>query len=188
MTRVETVYFDKEGPGNTDEVLRIAKRRAETLGIKTILLASVTGETAVKAAEVLEGFQIIPVSLVAGRYKPDVQEFKEENRKILERKGIKVLTTTQAFSGVSRAVRDSFKTVVIGDIIAHTLRIFGHGVKVACEISLMAADSGLVRTDEDIVVIAGTTRGADTAIVLKPVNGQRFFELRIREILCKPRF
>lgn len=29
---------------------------------------------------------------------------------------------------------------------------FGQGTKVACEITLMAADAGLVRTDEDIVV------------------------------------
>jgi uncharacterized protein len=188
MIRTETVYFDTEGSANTDEVLRIAKHRAQDLGIKTVLVASVTGETALRASEALEGLRIIAVSLAVGRYKPDVQELKEENRKILEGKGITVLTTTQAFSGVSRAVRDSFKTVVIGDIIANTLRVFGHGVKVACEISLMAADSGLVRTDEEIVAIAGTTRGADTAIVLKPVNAQRFFDLRIREILCKPRF
>lgn len=188
MTRVETVYFEKEGRDNTDEVFSLAKRRAKELGIRTILVASVTGETAVKAAEALEGFHIIAVSLATGRYKPDVQEFMEENRKILEGKGIKVLTTTQAFSGVSRAVRDAFKTFVIGDMIANTLRIFGHGVKVACEITLMAADSGLVRTDEDIMAIAGTTRGSDTAVVLKPVNAQRFFDLRVREIICKPHF
>jgi uncharacterized protein len=187
MTRIETVYFEKEGRENTDEVLRLAKRRAEQLKIKTLLVASVTGDTAIKAADALEGFRILPVSLATGRYKPDVQEFKEENRIRLEERGIKVLTTTQAFSGVSRAVRDTFKTVAIGDIIANTLRVFGHGIKVACEITLMAADSGLIRTDEDVIAIAGTTRGADTALLLRPANAQRFFDLRVREILCKPR-
>jgi uncharacterized protein len=188
MKRIETVYFEKEGRENTDEVLRLARSRAEHLKIKTLLVASVTGDTAIKAADALEGFRIIAVSLATGRYTPDVQEFKEENRIRLEKRGIKVLTATQAFSGVSRAVRDTFKTVAIGDIIANTLRVFGHGIKVACEISLMAADSGLVRTDEDIIAIAGTTRGVDTAVVLRPVNAQRFFDLRVKEILCKPRF
>ncbi len=51
----------------------------------------------------------------------------------------------------------------------------------------MAADAGLIRTDEDVIAIAGTRDGADTAILLQPVNSQNFFELKIKEILCKPR-
>jgi len=59
-------------------------------------------------------------------------------------------------------------------------------MKVACEIALMAADSGLVRTDEEVISIGGKSRGADTAIVLKPVNTDRIFDLRVKQILCKP--
>jgi hypothetical protein len=84
-------------------------------------------------------------------------------------------------------MRNKYNTYVIGDIIANTLRVFGQGVKVACEIALMAADAGLVRTDEDVISIAGTSRGADTAIVLRPVNTHNFFDLKVKEILCKPR-
>jgi hypothetical protein len=68
-----------------------------------------------------------------------------------------------------------------------TLRMFGQGMKVACEIATMAADAGLVRTDEEIIAIGGTGRGADTAIVLQPSYTHRFFNLRIKEIICKPR-
>ena len=60
-------------------------------------------------------------------------------------------------------------------------------MKVAIEISVMAADAGLVRTDENIV-IAGTGVGADYAIVLKPVNSNDLFDLKVREIICKPHF
>jgi hypothetical protein len=52
----------------------------------------------------------------------------------------------------------------------------------------MAADAGLVRTDEDIIAVAGTAVGADYAIVLKPVASDNFFDLKIREILCKPHY
>lgn len=52
----------------------------------------------------------------------------------------------------------------------------------------MAADAGLVRTDEDVIAIAGAGRGVDTALVLRPVNSQDFFDLRVKEILCKPHF
>jgi hypothetical protein len=64
----------------------------------------------------------------------------------------------------------------------------GQGMKVVVEISVMAADSGLVGVDEDIIVIAGSGRGADYAVVLKPVYSNDFFDLKIKEILCKPRF
>jgi len=185
---LKTVYFENPGRENTEEVLRIAKQRAEELGIKTILVASTTGDTAVKAIEAFSGMKVIAVSHSTGMREPDAQEFTEENRKIVESKGGIILTTTHAFGGLSRAMRDKFNTYVIGDIVANTLRIFGHGMKVVCEIALMAADSGLVRTDEDIIAIAGRSRGADTAVVLRSVNAQRFFDLKVREILCKPHF
>ncbi|MFH1928052.1 MAG: hypothetical protein ABIK79_07760 [Chloroflexota bacterium] len=51
----------------------------------------------------------------------------------------------------------------------------------------MAADAGLIRTDEEVIAIAGTGRGADTAVVLQPAHAQDFFNLRVKEIICKPR-
>jgi hypothetical protein len=51
----------------------------------------------------------------------------------------------------------------------------------------MAADSGLIPIDEDVVAIAGTGRGADTALRIQPANSSRFFHLKIREIIAKPR-
>ena len=185
---VKTVYFENPGSENTDDVLRIAKQRAQELGIKTIVLASTRGDTAVKAMGTFQGLKVIAVSHVAGLREPDIQEFTEENRKLVEGKGGVVLTTTHAFGGLSRAMRNKYNMYVLGEIIADTLRIFGQGMKVACEIAMMAADSGLVRTDEDIIAIAGSSRGADTAVVLKPANSHNFFDLKIREVLCKPHF
>lgn len=183
----KTVYFDKLDNRNTGEVFRIVKQRAEELGIKTILVATTSGDTAVKAMDALQGLRVIAVSHVTGMVEPNTQELTEENRQIAESKGATILTTAHAFSGVSRAMRSKFKTYTIGDIIANTLYIFGQGMKVACEIALMAADSGLVRTDEDVISIAGTGHGADTALVLSPVNTHNFFDLKVKEILCKPR-
>lgn len=185
------VYFENLGTKNTEEVLRIAKQRAEELGIKTILVASTTGDTAVKAIEAFSGFKVIVVTHSTGFKKPNTQEFTEENKKIVEGKGGVVLTTTHAFAGLSRATHRKHNMTVLGQLLADTLRIFGHGMKVACEIAMMAADGGLVRTDEEVISIAGTGgegRGADTAIVLTPVNTHDFFDLKIKEILCKPRF
>ncbi len=182
------VYFEKLGRENTEEALRIVGQRAEEHGIKTVLVASTRGDTAVKAVEAFKGLRVIAISHSTGFNEPNVQRFIEENQKIVESKGGIVLTATHAFAGVSRALRSKVETVAIGDIIASVLRIFGQGTKVACEISMMVADGGLVRTDEEIIVVAGSGRGADTALVLTPVTSQNFFDLRVKEILCKPHF
>ena len=185
---IKTVYFEKPGGENTGETLRIARQRADEVGIKTVLVASTGGDTAVKAIEAFKGLRVIAVSHAAGFSEPNTLDFAEENRKIFESKGGIILTTTHAFAGISRAMRKEFNTYAIVEIVAETLRIFGHGMKVACEIAMMAADGGLVRTDEDVICIAGTGRGADTAVVLTPVNSQNFFALKVKEILCKPHF
>ncbi len=182
------VYFDEPGPENTEEVLRIAKQRAEELGIKAILVASTRGDTAARAAEVFDGIKVIAVSHAVGWREPNVQEFTEENRQKVESKGGIVLTATHVFSGVDGAMRKKLNMYLLGDIIASTLRIFGQGMKVICEISSMAADAGLVHTDENVIAIAGRGRGADTAVVLRPANSRDFFDLRVQEILCKPHF
>ncbi len=190
---IKTVYFNKPGRANTKKVLQIARKRAEELDIKTMVVASSSGSTAARAVEIFRGIKVVAVSLSTGfthgAPQPNVQKFTKENMVIVEGKGGTVLTTTHAFAGVSRSIRYKFKTYTSIDIIANTLKIFGSGMKVACEITLMAADSGLVRTcDGDIIAIAGRRGGADTAIVLQPVISQDFFDLKVKEILCKPRF
>ena len=183
---LKTVYFKNPGSENTEEVLAIARQRAEELGIKTILVASTKGNTAVRAMDVLQGLRVIIVTHVAGFRDPDTQEFTEENRQVVESKGGTILTTAHAFTGLNRVMRNKYNAPALGDIIADTLRIFGKGLKVVCEITMMAADSGLVRTDEDAIAIGGTGNGADTAVVLRPANSHNFFDLKIKEILCKP--
>jgi len=176
----EIVYFTNSGSENTEEVLRIANRRAKELNIKTVVVASNSGETAIKATEICEGIRVIAVSHVTGFREPNVQQFTEENKQKLESKGGALLTTSHAFSGLNAR---SSGGALPEDWIANTLRIFGAGTKVACEISVMAADAGLVRTDEDVIAIGGTRGGADTALLIKPANSMSPFELRVKEIL-----
>jgi len=187
MIEIQSVCFAESGSANTENTLEVAKKRAEQLGIKTIVIASTSGETGLKALKLFTDYKIVVVTHATGFPAPDAQELIPQNRaKILE-KGGSILTATHAFGGVGRAVRRRFNTYQVDEIIAQTLRVFGQGTKVACEIVLMAADAGLIRTDEEVVSIGGTASGADTALVIKPAHTHDFFELRVREILCKPR-
>jgi hypothetical protein len=185
-------YFKKPGGDeNTAKTLALAKARAKELGIKTIVVASTVGSTAVKAVDTFKGFKVIVVTHVTGMREPNTQEFTEENHKIVEEKGGILVTAAHAFGAIHRALGATegppVPTSSVGDIIAMTLRNFGQGMKVVCEIAAMAADAGLVRTDEEIIAIGGTGRGADTAVVVQPSYTHRFFNLKVKEIICKPR-
>jgi hypothetical protein len=183
----KTVYFEEPGRENTDETLRLAKECADVLGIRNIVVASYTGYTGVKASEVFKGYNLVVAAGVVGFREPNVHRMTPENRAIIEGNGGKIFFSTHAFGTLGRAVNRRFGAIQVDEIIAHVLRLFGHGVKVGCEVACMAADAGLIRTDEEAVVIGGSGGGADTAIVLKPSNTHTFFDTRILEIICKPR-
>jgi hypothetical protein len=100
--------------------------------------------------------------------------------------GAKILTATHALSSAERAIRKKFGTLEPLELIANTLRLMGEGTKVCVEITLMAADAGLIPADKDVVAVAGTGRGVDTALRIKPANAAILFDLRIREVIAKP--
>jgi hypothetical protein len=64
--------------------------------------------------------------------------------------------------------------------------MFGQGMKVVVEIVAMAADAGVIPVNKDVIAIAGSGRGADTAIVVQAANTHRLFDTVIKEIIAKP--
>ncbi len=187
MSRVETTYFKEPGKANTREALLMAKRRADELGLRDVVVASYTGETGALAAETFRGYNLVVVAGMVGYLEPNQDRMNPEYKKAIEENGGKILRACHSFGALGRAVNKKFNTIQVDEIIAHTLRLFGAGVKVACECACMAADAGLIRTDREVVSIGGSGGGADTAVVLLPSNTHRFFDTRIREIVCKPR-
>jgi hypothetical protein len=183
----KVVYFGKPGKMNTDETLKLARNRADALGITNIAVASYTGETGVKASEVFKGFNLVVVAGVVGLTEPNVHRMTAENRAMIETNGGKIIMTAHAFGTLGRAVHRKFGAIQVDEIVAHVLRLFGSGVKVGCEIACMATDAGYFRTDEEAIAIGGSAGGADTAIVIQPSNTHTFFETKIKEIICKPR-
>jgi len=184
---VPTVYFEQPGPSNTEQALRVAQQRAEQLAIQTIVVASTSGETGARAVAVFEDRDVVVVTHSTGFSDANAQELLPKHRLTIEAKGGRILTCQHALGGVNRAVRKKLGTYLTDEIIAYTLRVFGEGVKVCAEISMMAADAGLLAVGEPCICIAGTGSGADTAVVLLPTNAQTFFDLRLLEVLAKPR-
>jgi hypothetical protein len=185
--KAEITYFEQPGKENTEAVMALVKKRAAELGIKTVVVASYRGYTAETAVRMLDGLKII---VIAGFLEPNEKNlpetFSQGDEKLIKEKAT-VLVTTHLFAGISRAMRRRFESASPGETIAQALRMVGVGIKVGIECTVMAADSGLVSTEEDVIAIAGSRSGADTAIVVRPVYSQQLFDLKVKEILCKPR-
>jgi uncharacterized protein len=180
-------YFHRPGRRNTKALLEAAARRAAETGIRKVLVASGSGRTAFVARKVFPPeVRIIAVTHFTGFEKPNHQELAESDRRKLEALGVSVLTAQHAFGGVGRGIRKRLGTYQVDEIMAFTLRLFGQGTKVAVELVLMAADAGLVRTDEDVISIAGTEEGCDAALIVRPANSSSVFDLRVKEIIGKP--
>lgn len=184
--RSSITYFEKEGEDNTKKVLELSRSKAEELKILTALVASTTGYTAKLAVEILKGMNIIVVTHAAGFVEPDGQEFDNKIKTYIESKGAKVLTAQHSFGGVNRAIRKTHGGFPPDEIVANILRLFGQGMKVVCEIALMAADAGFVSCLEPVIAIGGTSRGADLGVVVFPVNSFRIFDLKIVDVFCMP--
>ena len=189
MSHVErrVTYFEAKGRENTAAVLRTVQKYIRATGITDVVIASTTGETGISASKLLKGVNLVVVTHHTGFREPGAQELTEENRLQLLTNGAKILTATHALSGPERAFRRDFDTVGPLEIIANTLRLHGEGTKVCVEIVLMAADAGLIPVDRDVVAVAGSARGADTALLVKPANASRFFDLQVKEVIAKPR-
>lgn len=180
------MYFDTPGKVNTEETLKQAYARGKELGLNEVVVASTKGDTAYRVLEVFKGFKVIVVTYHSGFREPFKNEMPDEIRKDLQKKNAVVVAATHALSGVERSVAKKYGGSYPALLIADTLRLFGQGTKVAVEISIMAADSGNL-SGNDIVSIGGSGRGADAALILKPANQSDLFDMRIREIICKPR-
>lgn len=181
------VLFKDEGEVNTEATLRIAFEEALKTNSKKVLLASSRGYSAQKALEMVpKGVKLIVITHHVGFKEPNCDEFSPEIKRKLVEMGHVVHTATHALSSVERAFRREYGGIHVAEIVADALRLFSQGVKVCIEITLMATDAGLVRTDEWIIACGGTSKGLDTAMVVKPTNSSRLFDLKIGKILCMP--
>ena len=194
-------YFEKPGPHNTGSVINAVRERIREGGVKYVVVASISGETALKAAEELKDLDVslICVSGFPGWRTIHGIEYpfvKGEIRKRLER--LNVVIVDKVPSSLSGDTIDyglaRYGYVPASWVVAETLEaVGGYDLKTAVEAMLMATDCGAVPAFKDVISIAGTDKGADTAIVAKSTFSSNMFSgdsaerFQILEILAMPR-
>lgn len=167
--------------------LKTALARARELNIKHLVVASTSGRTALELVKMLPtDIEAVCVTHHAGFREFGRNELPDSTENKLAEHGIPVLRTTHLFGGVERAIRLKFGGLGPAETVAFTYRTLGEGTKVAVEIAVMALDAGLIPYGKDIIAIAGTGSGADTALVVRPAHSRQFFETQVREVIVKP--
>jgi hypothetical protein len=127
---------------------------------------------------VRQGLQQVPMNITP------------ENRMKLETLQVKIVQGTIPFFGPSFSIRLHLHQATSLDIIAKTLELISTGTLVCLECVLMAVDAGMIPEYEEVIAVAGTERGLDTAWVIRSSASANLFHsskgARFVELLAKP--
>lgn len=177
----KSIYFEDVKADNTEATFSLARTRLKGSAIKKVVLASTTGATAQRAVDFFrdDGVKLVIVPHQFD-FKRETNPFPRELADKLRKAGHEVHFATMLFH------TDDLYASTSATLIANLLRCFSQGVKVCFEIVLMATDGGFLTKGEPVIAIAGTGRGADTALVMQAASSQHLKHLRVNEILCKP--
>jgi hypothetical protein len=175
MARLERVstYFSAPGAENTESVLAAVIKRLEEKDVKTVVVASTSGKTGVKFANALKG----KAKVVAVSHEKMDPELKKE----IERLG------GTAIDGTHLPLHERG-----ADKIRNAFYTLGQGFKVAVEVILIAADKKAIEPYKDVIGVAGTGEGSDTAIVARSTTTNEIFsedprkKLEVREVIAMP--
>jgi len=185
------VYFDQPGVDNTEEVIDVVHNRLKEGDIKSVVVASSSGKTGLQfARKMARETNLVIISSHVGYSEPGIWNFDLAAMKELESLGCKVVKQSHILSGLERSFTSKFSGASHTEVVAEALRsLFGVGMKVAIECTIMAADSGAIPI-EKTVAVGGTWSeegsGSDCAIVVWPSHCNNFFDFRVLEILAKP--
>jgi hypothetical protein len=200
MPEQPLVLFDKLGPACTNGVVEAVRRRLEGDGPSHLVVASISGRTALSFAQALAGRGLSIVCVTGAPYWDLFGEYESPRpeaavRRQLEELGVTVVDRMiSSFGDTLDYGAARFGSVPASWLVAETLvAVGGYGLKTAVEVTLMATDAGAVPPFSEVLAVAGTDRGADTAAVVVSTFACCFFSLKperrfqVKEILAMPR-
>ena len=186
--------FERPGPVNTDTVVKVVSEASSK--VDYIVVASITGSSAVKVAEKIREKKVVCVTCPQGMYwqvnemKEDlfaqIPELKsrrdewvkkglervpmsitEEDRIKLQALNVEIMRGTIPLFGPSFSMRKHLQKITSLDVMAKMLELISTGTLVCMETVLMATDAGVIPEEKRSLACAGTEMGLDTAWILR---------------------
>lgn len=159
--------FDQPGINNTEELLCFVNEWRQIHKVSKIIISSTTGYTVAAAENILKAD--IPFIIC----KQDISEEYCMERSIYERIAMKY----EIYD-----IPQKYLQSKISQTGTNILRKVSQGFKVCIELMEYMIDGSILKKDENVIVIAGTLRGADTAVAFK-VKEKSY---SVDRILCIP--
>ncbi len=201
MVERNVKYFEKPGQQNTKATIEAVHTYLQKgKKVKALIVASISGQTALKTVKCLKNISIPIVCITGSPSWRNYPEYKlplipKKTRTQLDKSGI--ITVDSAPSSLTDTVEFGFARYGFHSptwmFVETLLAVGGYGLKTAVECALMATDGGYVVPFKEILSIAGTGKGADTAIVARSTFSSTVFSsdfrkrFVIKEILAMPR-
>ncbi len=184
MIKRETIYFEEGGSQHTDATLKAALKAARELGVKAVLVASTSGDTGVKAAELFKdsGVQLIVVGHQMGFPVAKVQQFKPENWEKIEAQGAAINLRTDV---VTNSIRQR-QRLGHSPMSVVTQTLISQKVKVNVEIVAKACDAGQVLPGDHVIAVAGSHKGADTAVSFIANDSPNILDIKPQYVIAMP--
>ena len=181
-------YFERPGLQNTEACMVLVDQLVQNEGYKNVVVASTSGDTGLIAARRLQGkgVNLVIVAHSVGFQGPNQDQFSENAHQEITSLGGRVYKGTILTHSIETSIAKEFSGSYPTLLVANTLRRFGHGTKVCCEIVMEAVDAGLIAEGQHVVAVAGTGKGADTVAILRSAASKRFLELFVSQIVAKP--
>jgi hypothetical protein len=194
--------FQRPGPVNTDETISILQNAPADL--RYLVVASVTGDSAVKAAERVKKRKVVCVTTPQGMFWevnamnaelfneiPELRNRREEwvkksldrvplgvteeNKQKLKALDVEVVRGTIPLFGPSFSMRLHLHKTTDMDVVAKTLELISTGTLVCLEAVMMATDAGVIPEGELVYTAAGTEMGLDTAWIVKSCTSANMY-------------
>ncbi|MCW4006067.1 MAG: hypothetical protein NWF04_05675 [Candidatus Bathyarchaeota archaeon] len=196
------IVFERPGPANTLQVVEAAAKDAAR--VECVVVASVTGESAVKVAQRISGKKVVCVTCPQGMSLQvnnmnedvfaDIPELKArrdswvkqgleevpmyltaKNQAKLAELNVQVVRGTIPLFGPTFSMRSHLKKTTALDIMAKTLELISTGTLVCLETVLMATDAAAIPQQTRVLACAGTELGLDTAWIIRNSPSAQLF-------------
>jgi len=186
------VYFDEGGRHNTRFTYDLARERADELGIKKIVIASVRGRSVPDALKAFEGSDI-KLYFASCNACNGCERFDLGMKKALERAGHELIYANE----------HAYPYPPVAEL---AYRRLCEGMKVVVHLAIAVAEEGIIPPGEEFIAIAGTGwkmygpgGGSDTAVVIESILAKDYWTYlptvtehklkgrKIKEIICMPR-
>ena len=198
MEQRDVYFFDQPGADNTPRVIKAVLSRTKEGDITKVLVASETGRLALEVKKRMP--RQIVVCVTFNQEARTMYKKADLLKKDLEARGIITVDTVKEPLARELTMRNWWERKNV-DLPGESADLFwmtlicvgGHGLRTAVEIVFMAVEAGVVKVGDRIIAVAGTARGADSALVMNAtrfedaVGEQPMGRMKIEEILAMPK-